>query len=430
MHKLLALSLTALTLNFAACGDASVQQGPLPMPGEPARSGLSRELAPELSPGELEELVTGNTAFAADLYKQLEPDDKGNLFMSPSSISIALAMTYAGAAGDTEAQMAEVLHFTLPSDRLHGAFNRLDLELSSRGEGLDAAAKPFRLHTINQLWGQAGFPFETDYLDLIARNYGAGLQLLDFQTRPEPSRGAINDWVASTTEDRIQDLLPPDSIDSDTRLVLTNAIYFNAAWASEFDKKETRDGRFTTASGSVVTVPMMHKEEQLRYGAGEGYVTVELPYEGNELSMIAVLPDDMEGFEATMHGTTLGEIVAEGEPALVGLTMPRFEFTSNFTLAPQLVALGMVDAFTPQADFSRISSEPLMVSQVYHKAFVSVNEEETEAAAATAVVMGDTSAGPPGEVIRVTLDRPFLFLIVDRSTGTILFIGRVANPSP
>jgi serpin B len=389
---------------------------------------VARNTAPQASAADLEALVGGNRAFALELYQALR-EQEGNLFYSPYSISMALAMTYAGARTGTEAQMAEVLHFSLPQAQLHPAFNALDLTLAERGEGAGGRGG-FQLNVANALWGQAGYPFLPEFLDLLGRNYGAGLRLLDFAADAEAARLTINDWVAEQTEDRIQDLIPPGVLGAATRLVLTNAIYFNAAWAQPFEASATQDEAFHLLDGGQVTVPMMHQTESFGYLAGDGYQAVELPYEGHELSMVILLPDEggFEAFEAGLDAAQVEAILQETSDRQVALALPRFEFEAQFSLADTLGAMGMPDAFSDQANFSGMTgTRDLFISAVIHKAFVAVDEEGTEAAAATAVVM--VEGAMPAEPLEVRVDRPFLFLIRDIQTGTVLFLGRVMDPA-
>ncbi len=260
-----------------------------PAPREIAQSNLARVANPEVPSEDLKELVRGNSAFAFDLYHALRKEESGNLFYSPFSISIALAMTWAGARGKTEQEMANVLHFTLPQDQLHPAFNALDLELARRGQS--AQGKGFRLHIVNAIWGQQGFRFLTEFLDTLARNYGAGLRLLDFKSDPEAARKTINDWVSDQTEGRIRELIPQGLINFLTRLVLTNAIYFKAAWAEPFDKNLTADAPFYLLDGSQIMVPMMQRAAQFGYMKWDSFQAIELPYEGGEIAMLILLPD-------------------------------------------------------------------------------------------------------------------------------------------
>jgi serpin B len=397
--------------------------------GDVLQSEEPRDTAPEVSAEDLNTLVEGNSAFAFNLYQQLK-DEEGNLFYSPYSISLALAMTYAGARGETETQMADALQFILSQDELHPAFNALSLELDKRGEGAQGKdGEGFRLNIVNAIWGQKDYEFLSDFLDVLAVNYGAGLRVLDFMSAPEESRVTINDWVADQTEGRIEDLIPPGLINSLTRLVLTNAIYFNAAWLNPFDEDITRDGDFHLLDGSQVKVPMMSQQEHLGYAEGDGYQAVELPYDGEELAMVILLPasGEFETFENSLSAETVAAIIESLDYREVALTMPRFEFDSSFSLLEALSALGMPVAFSTGADFSGMTgNRDLYIADVVHKAFVAVDEAGTEAAAATAVVM-ELTAVP--DVVEVTIDRPFIFLIRDIETGAILFVGRTMNPS-
>lgn len=428
-----ALFLIAL-LGLVSCARANGG----PVLAQSVQSDKERVLSPHVDDAELAELVNGNQAFALDLYRFLKDGSSGkasgNLFYSPYSISLALAMTYAGAHGETEREMAKTLHFTLPQDHLHPAFNRLDLELAQRGQGAEGKDEGgFRLHIVNAIWGQQGTQFLDDFLDTLAENYGAGLRLLDFRRNPETARVTINDWVSEQTEGKIEDLIPPGAIDTLTRLVLTNAIYFNAAWAESFDKDMTTDGPFYRLDGSQVTVPMMKQQTSFRYAEGEGYQAVELPYDGYGLSMVILLPaaEEFATFEEGLDAERLNTILQDLSRHEVVLTMPRFEMTSDFSLAQVLTAMGMPAAFSDSADFSAMTGgRDLFIGDVIHKAFVSVDEEGTEAAAATAVIMEAMAAMPePERPIEVTVDHPFIFLIRDIQTGTILFLGRVVDPS-
>lgn len=395
-----------------------------------AHSEKQRLISPDVSTSDLNSLVDGNSAFAFDLYQALR-GEKGNLFYSPYSISLALAMTYAGARSETEQQMDSTLHFILPQERLHPAFNSLDQQLASRGE--DAKGKDekgFRLNIVNAIWGQEDYEFLAEFLNVLAENYGAGLRLLDFINAPEESRVTINNWVSDQTEGKIKDLIPQGVIDEMTRLILTNAIYFNAAWLNPFSKDMTHDGTFHLLEGGEVTVPMMKQTESFGYAEGEGYEAVELPYDGGQLSMVILLPESgqFDTFEQLLDANYAGAILKDLEDKQVTLTMPKFEFESEFSLTDTLAAMGMPVAFSDEADFSGMTgNRELAIADVLHKAFVSVDEAGTEAAAATAVVVGLTSV--PEQPAQVTVDRPFIFLIRDIETDVILFVGHVMNPS-
>jgi len=422
MKKVLTLVLIVLlVLPLIGCNQAAG--------GELLMSDKPRETSPDVSEADLALLVEGNTAFAFDLYQALKAKD-GNLFYSPHSISVALAMTYAGARGETAEEMAATLQFLLEQDTLHPAFNWLDAELASRGQGAQGKDdEGFRLNIVNAIWGQEDYQFLSEFLDVLAENYGAGLRILDFINETEESRLAINDWVSDQTEERIEDLIPEGVITSLTRLVLTNAIYFNAAWAYPFDDKVTANGPFYLLDGGQVTVPMMKQTEAFGYTDGDGYQAVELLYDGDELSMVIMLPDDgqFEAFEEGLQADRISDIIDSLQLAEVALTMPQFEFDSEFSLKDTLADMGMPVAFSDAADFSGMTGKrDLYIAEVVHKAFVAVDEAGTEAAAATAVVMELTAI--PDPPVEVTLDRPFVFLIRDIETGAILFVGRVMNP--
>jgi len=394
-------------------------------------SARARAAAPTVPQTDLAAVAAGNNAFAFDLYKAIR-GQKGNLFYSPYSISLALAMTYAGARGDTESQMADTLHYTLPQSALHPAFNALDQALASRGQNAQGKdGTPFRLSIANSIWGQKGFTFLPAFLDALAENYGAGLRLLDFAASPEPSRGIINQWVSEQTAGKIPDLLPQGSIKTDTRLVLANAIYFNAAWLSPFEKAVTRDGAFHLLDDGTVTVPMMRATHRYGYFKGDGYQAVELPYSGSDTSMVILLPDagGFAAFESALDASAVDAIAGGLEYREVTLAMPKFTFKSEFALSDALKDMGMPLAFSDAADFSGMTGKPnVLIDQVYHQAFVAVDESGTEAAAATAVVIAPTSA-QPDPPIAVTVDSPFFFLIRDMETGAVLFVGRVLNPA-
>lgn len=413
MNRLLAIAL------LAACGDGSTNDIP------EIRSDLDRDLAPNVSAAELETLVDGNLAFATDLYGRVRTEP-GNLFMSPHSISTALAMTYAGASTNTAAQMADVFNWTLPDAQLHSAFNKLDLELAARAANASGNTIPFKLTTANAIFGQEGKEFLQPFLDTLARSYGAGLRVLDFVADPEGSRDTINTWVEDRTNDKIKDLLPEGSITNDTRLVLANAIYFSAAWHEPFSASETTDQPFFIGGDAQVVVPTMHQVAQRGYGEGAGYKVAELPYDGEQLSMVVVVPDDLAAFEASLNAQKVKDVVASITTRLLDLRLPKFRFEAPLGLKDHLIAMGMTDAFSAEADFSGMDgTRSLAITDVLHKGFVAIDEKGTEAAAATAVIVGETSAPEPATL---HVDRPFVFFIRDRPTGAILFVGRVVDP--
>jgi serpin B len=421
-------ALVILLIWLSACAPTAPAET-IQATGSILSSEKQREQSPEVAPSDISSLTDGNSVFAFNLYKLLSKEE-GNIFYSPYSISAALAMTYAGARGDTEKQMAGTLQFYLPQNQLHPTFNFLDQELASRGEGAKGKdGEGFRLNIVNAIWGQKDYTFLVSFLDTLAENYGAGLRIVDFINETEPSRIIINDWASDETGGRIKDLIPQGAITQMTRLVLTNAIYFNAAWQYPFDEDATSPGIFYLLNGDEVTVPMMEQQESFSYAKGDNYQVVELPYDGQELSMVIILPDSgqFETFEEAMGYQNIKDVIENLERREVRLTMPKFEFDSSFSLKKALTEMGMPVAFSADADFSGMTgNKDLFVSDVIHKAFVSVDEAGTEAAAATAVIMDLTAM--PDTPVEVTLNRPFIFLIRDIETGAILFLGRVMNP--
>jgi serpin B len=399
-----------------------------------AQSDVPRNEDPPVAAAELSPLVEGNTAFATALYGVLR-EQEGNLFFSPYSISVALAMTYAGASGTTAPEMAQTLHFDLPPDRLHPAFNRLDLELEARSQMdlPDDAGEPFELSIANAIWAERTYDFLDAFLETLAVNYGAGARLVDFINDPEGARTQINSWVSDETNARIPELIPQGVIDAMTRLVLTNAIFFKASWAEPFPVQQTQDGDFHLLTGATVTTPLMNSQgtRGLLYAEGEDFQALELPYAGDEMAMLVVLPAEgsFTEFEASFDSMALESIVAAMSREEVSVVLPKFEFSTDVPLRQVLTEMGMPSAFEPGvADFSGMDgTRELYIQDVLHKAFVAVDEEGTEAAAATAVVVGVTSA--PAEPKRFEANRPFLFLIRDRVTGAVLFFGRVVDPT-
>jgi serpin B len=381
------------------------------------------EVPAAAAPGEA--LVAGNNDFAVRLYQQLRGRG-GNLFYSPYSISTALAMTYAGARGETERQMARTLGFSLPQQELHPAFRALAEDLAARGKEMEG----FRLHLANALWGQQGHPFLPGFVDLLARDYGAGLKLVDFTRDPEGARRTINQWAEKETENKIKDLVPPGLINPLTRLVLANAIYFDAKWLSPFAKDGTRPAPFTLASGQKVDVETMHETLPAGYAEEGGWQVVELPYRDRNMAMDVLLPSSgaLREADQSLDAARLASLLGRLKRQSVALSLPQFTYESSFNLNDALSAMGMPDAFDrDRADFSGMDGKrDLLIGFVVHKALVRVDEEGTEAAAATAVGMQLKAAPAAPRVVDV--DRPFLFLVRDTKTGTMLFVGRVMDP--
>jgi serpin B len=390
---------------------------------------------------DLPTVVAENNAFAFDLYQQLR-GGSGSLFFSPLSISAALAMTYAGAAGATARQMADVFHWALPGDRLHPAFGELIARLLGQSAGASAPpgdqASKFIFDIANSLWGQSNYQFYDDFLDTLAEDYHAPLVLHDFRHSAEAGRTLINDWVSDKTHDRIKDLLKPGDINGATRLVLVNAIYMKAAWQYQFDEAETRPQTFHLP-GQDLTVEMMHQTNRYKYAEGDGYQVLELPYAGTSMSMDIFLPSAgaFDAFEQGLSAETTGAILDKLRTCEVSLSLPKFKVEQEMELSAVLKALGMTDAFDPDAaDFSGIhdsslDGEYLSIGWVRHKAWIEVKEDGAEAAAATAVGMVATTCvgwNPPPPV-PFTADRPFIYVIRDTATGSTLFMGRVSDAS-
>ncbi len=374
------------------------------------------------------ELVRGNNAFAVDLLGQLR-EQNGNLFFSPASISTALGMAYAGASGDTAAEMRKALHFTLPPERLHPAMGRLL-------DGLNAQHTGYQLRVADALWGQQTLKFLPSFLSLTKADYAAGFHAVDFATAPENVRQTINQWIEQQTEDKIKDLLPAGSVTGGTRLVLTNAIYFKADWKTLFKKTETKDEDFHVSASASVHVPLMHRQGSFDYLDGGTFQALAIPYTNAEMSMIVLLPKDRDGLgalEKSLTPAVLEEALGKLHFApQVILTLPKFKTTQEIQLNQALSALGMRQAFeSTAADFSAMTGRrDLWISAAIHKAYIDVNEEGTEAAAATGTVMLSMAApARRPEPIIFRADHPFLYLIRDNQSGGILFMGRLADPT-
>ena len=370
-------------------------------------------------------VVVGNTAFALELYGKLTDDSGGNLFFSPYSISTALALVYAGAHGQTQTQIAESLRFTVSGESLYFAFGDLQKQLFQKDKSLG-----WQMLAANALWLQEGSPFLPEFLELTAP-FDAGLYQTDFVGETEKSRQKINSWIQDHTQDKIKDLVSPGNVNLDTELVITNAIYFKGQWKTKFRWWRTRNSDFFVSADRKVKVPLMHLKEKFKYCSDEKLQALELPYKGDQMSMLVLLPKDANGLkeiENTLTAELLDTIVSKMWDRKVNIYLPRFKMTwGTSSLKKTLIALGMSDAFElGKADFSGITGQDgLYISDVFHKAFVEVNEKGTEAAASTflAVEKSSKSSVP---VFRA--DHPFVFLIRDNRSGSILFIGRLTNP--
>ena len=431
---------TGIFLMLSACnGDSSKDDNANEVVISPVflSSSETRILNPDNTENEISLFTADNNTFAFDLYHMII-DKEENLFFSPYSISAAMAMTWAGARNQTETQMANTLWFNFSQEKLHSLFNELDLDLNNQNQNdPENNDKYLKINISNEVWGQKEYPFLDAYLDILMLNYGAGIRLVDFINNPEQARLTINDWVAKQTENRIEDLLGQNDITSNTTLVLTNTIYFNAAWAIPFDPDQTCDGIFYLEDGSTVTVPMMipeagNGENHESYAATEGpdYQAVQLPYYGDSFSMVIIIPDSgtFEAFEQDLDSTFMVEIINNLEEQQVDLRMPKLEYKSKLNLSDTLSDMGMQDAFlNGNADFSGMDGTlNLYISKIIHQASITLDEAGTEAAAATAVVM--TYEYLPEDPLVINVDRPFIYIIRDNQSGAILFLGRVKNP--
>jgi len=359
-------------------------------------------------------LAAAGDDFDFDLYRRLAARD-GNLFFSGYSIRTALAMTAAGARGKTAEEMAAVLG--LADDE---AARAKALRAKLRG------SEEFELATANAIWPQAGFALEQPFVDSLRENWGAAVLAVDYRGATEAARVRINTWVEERTKERIRDLIQPGILDADTRLVLTNAIYFKAPWIQPFSERATAPAPFHLADGSAVDVPTMQVVSQFRCARTGGATVVELPYRGGA-SMVIAMPDSMDDF--ALDGKTASAMQAALRGEMLRVHLPKFKATFTFDAVETLQAMGMKAPFSAAADFSGITTEDkLAISNVIHKAFVAVDEKGTEAAAATAVVMKRGAAAAPEEPRDVRIDRPFLFWIGHRPTGTVLFLGRIVDP--
>lgn len=393
--------------------------------------------------GETIAVSEASNAFALELYIRLA-EKEGNLFFSPTSIHTALGMTYAGARNQTAAQMAETLHFEKVGRKIHSEFAALIKKLNTPRmvkayEMVDDQPKQidkpaYRLVIANALWGQKGYPWKQDFLNLTAASYGAGLHEVDFAKQTEAARKTINEWVEKKTQDRIKDLIARGNLDTITRLILTNAIYFKADWAEKFPDHVTEEMPFNVSATKQIVTPMMFQKDDFRYMETDTFQALEMPYKAHELAMVVFLPKKTDGlgqFEKTLAQEKLPVWLEKLSTEEVEVSFPKFEFTSSFSLSKILNAMGMKDAFSPSsADFSGMTTaEKVFISDVIHKAFVAVDEEGTEAAAATAVMMAGTAMPMPKPNPKIfKADHPFIFIIRHNNSDAILFMGRVVNP--
>lgn len=409
------------SLALAACGvDAEA-------PGESIRSEKNRIMSPAVSGESVDAVVFDNMDFGWEMYRSaVAADPFGNTVFSPYSLFSAFGMLYAGAGGNTQTQMADGFRFGgRESTEFHAAMNAIELALPESGDwGI--------LRVANDLWVQNDFDVKTPYLDTLAENYGSGMHGMDFVGDAEAATDLINLYISDVTEGKIPTLFGPNSLNAATRLALTNAIYFKSSWKDEFKPEDTRDADFHRLDGSTVQAQMMNSTESFYYGEEPGrYQAVEIQYKNEDLAMLIVMPDEgtLGDFEASMDASELASVTGAMAAQEVVLGFPKFELNTTLdTLKEELEALGMSDMFNPgAADFSGIADVDLFVQSVVHKAYILVNEEGTEAAAATGISTGVTSAPPPP--VTMTVDKPFLYFIRHLPTGNCLFMGRVVDPT-
>lgn len=370
-----------------------------------------------------QELLKGNNRFAADLYRSLAGDSKGNVFFSPYGLSSVLAMLGAGARGATLAGMQTALRLPLASGALHEAFGSLAGSLRETG----MKGEP-QLDVANALWAQEGFALLPEFQATVRDRYGASAASLDFSD-PKAAGNAINGWVAKATREKIRELVRPEELDPLTRLVVTNAVHFKSSWSSPFNPSATREEAFTLGDGSKARAALMRQAGRFPYYEDTGLQVLELPYARTQTSMIIILPRDpagLPGIESSLDGESLVSLAAKAKPRDVDVLLPRFTITGQFRADEQLKELGMQAAFRPDADFSGVTGRPgLFISAAIHKAFLTVDESGTEAASATAVVH---ELSEPFGLTVFRADRPFSFLIRDNRSGSVLFLGRFTDP--
>lgn len=420
----------SLVLCFAAGCTSKSNNNPQAPADNVAQSALARDTNPQVSDADLAAAARGNTDFALKAFPLLGAVNENAVF-SPYSITQAIALAAAGAKGTTLGGIEQAMTFSLSQDRLNPAFNKLDLLLAAETTGavLSNGGRLPQLSIVNAVWGQQDFPILPAYLDTLAINYGAGFHLVDFINKTEDARTTINSWVEQRTNSRIQNLIPQGALSTDTRVVLTNAIWFKANWASPFPAAGTATRQFINRDGSQSPAPFMRQTLSASYGQGNGFQAIDIPYVDEKLSMLVIMPapGTFDAFLSALTPTKLNECIAQTALKQVDLALPKFTFSTGADLGNLLRSLGMTDAFAPgHADFSGIDGRfDLFISSVLHKAFISIDEQGTEAAAATAVIIGITSA--PVSQVTLTVDHPFLFLVRDRQTGLVLFLGKIVS---
>jgi serpin B len=406
-----------------ACGGSEKTSTAEPTPQPKQEAGvlggdLARVTHDDVARADLDAYIQGQTAFSLDLYRSLAARNTKNFAIGPESLTTALAMLMAGASDEGQREIAQALGVENLVDRVPAVVNQVMRDLESRGGG------SVTLEEANRIYSDPQFVVKAAFVELLAKEFGAPMVQIDFANEPEAARKQINVWVAEKTRDKIPELFPEGSIDDSTVATLVNAVYLKAKWKTAFDEKRTSDQEFTTVGGAKVHVPMMHTDD-IATTFGTGYGAAELPYKGDELSMVVIVPDDLAAFEKAFDAETLAAIVDGLQGAAkLDLALPRFEVEGGGELKDQLQALGIKAVFQKNA-LQNISDDPrIEVSTVQHQVYVKVDEEGTEAAAATGIGIRATSLPPPG----VVADKPFVYLVRDKATGAVLFLGRITNP--
>ncbi|MCC5825898.1 serpin family protein [Alkalimonas sp.] len=425
------LSLVFAALVITGCGDSEsvappVQQDPAPVGYQYSQSNMPRDVQPQVSSAAFEQLIDNNNDFALRLY-QWQAENDENLFFAPMSVSLAMAMSYAGARQQTATEMATALNFQLPDEQLHSAMNKLLLQLHDTAATGDY---PITFNLTQASWLEQSYVVLPEYLDLLAVHYDAGVHQIDFKEQPDKARATINNWVAEQTEGKLSELLAEGSVTADTRLMLLNTMFFKANWAQPFKPADTQQVDFFPLNGSTVQVPMMQRDAvRTLYAEGAGYQVIRLAYANQQFAMLVLVPSEGNfiAFEAELNLDRLQQIRQQLSEHLVDLTLPKFQLQHQLNLKSVLQDFGMQEAFQPgSADFSGIDgTQSLFIGSAVHQAVIDVDEYGTEAAAATAVEMGVTSAPPPAAL---TVNRPFIYLIEEQGTGAILFMGRFLEP--
>jgi len=416
MKKIIGLLFFVSLILFSACAQVQALQT--------TSSGVTEDNNTMLTQ---EQIVEGLNTFSFDLYRNLTAGTLRNTFYSPLSISSALAMTYAGAKGETAQQMQSTLHYGPQVDLFHSQYGAMIDSLSSK-KGQD-----FKINIANAIWVQDKFKLKNYYTETVKKDYNSEIRNLDFVDSPDASRDTINYWVEKKTAGRIQDLIPAGVIDEMTRLILTNAVYFNAEWANKFNKELTNKDEFYCLDNTVIKTEMMYQRHHHPVSQTEDYTILEIPYEGYEYSMLIILPNDKAGLTELSKTLSAKDIIVHDKSKKredVLVYFPKFRMETNYDLNKSLSALGMPLAFSADADFSNMTGgKDLMISSVIHKAFIDVDEDKTEAAAATAITMKLTSMAPAQKApLEFRADHPFMFIIRCKNDNAILFMGQLTNP--